>query len=82
VHLNKGKPILGWYHKESPQGMVKEPKWPNHFPRSFPLNVFTTIIYFILFLSISCLNIWLEVYFGIKNGNFKKIVFLIEMSFS
>jgi hypothetical protein len=47
------------------QGMVEKPKVPNHFPKPFPSYVFTTTIFFSC-LSIACINIWLEVYFGIK----------------
>jgi hypothetical protein len=53
----KGENIFGWYHQESLQGMKKEQKKLNHFPRPF---------IFLSCLLITCTNIWLEVYFGIN----------------
>jgi hypothetical protein len=41
-------------------------KSPNYFYRPFILNVFTTIKKNSSCLSIACINIWLEVYFGIS----------------
>jgi hypothetical protein len=42
-------------------------KQPIHFLGPFILNVFTTIKFFFSCLSITCTNIWLEVYFVINS---------------
>ncbi len=33
--MYKGESMIGWYHKESLQGMVKELNWPNNIFGSF-----------------------------------------------
>ncbi len=45
------EPILGWYHWESRQGMVKEPKIAKSFFLALLLNVFTTMIFFFMFIN-------------------------------
>jgi len=61
----KVKVSLGGTIRHHLKEWKKNQKHPNHFPRPFTLNVFTTIIFFFSCLSIACTNIWLEVYFGI-----------------
>jgi hypothetical protein len=66
IYVSLGEPILGWYYKEPPQGMVKEPKITKSFFGPFSLNFFTTINYHFSCLLISWFNMWLEVYLGIS----------------
>ncbi len=44
---------------------LRNQKWPNHFPGTFTLNVFTITNLFSHIYQFSCTNIWLEIYFGI-----------------
>ncbi len=66
---------LGGITKNHLKEWLKNQKESNHFLRHFTLNVFTTIIFFFSCLSIACTNILLEVYFGIKKLELKKIIF-------
>jgi hypothetical protein len=45
---------------------LRNQKWSNHFLGPNPLNIFITISFFFLCLSIACTNIWFEVYFEFK----------------
>ncbi len=68
-HIFLSKNILGWYHQELPQRMVKEPKTTNHFLGPFILNDNYEFFFFSC-SSIARTNIQFEVYFGIlKNRN-------------
>jgi hypothetical protein len=69
---SKANPSLGDTIRNHFKEWLKNKKWPNYFLGPFLLNVFTTINCYFSCLSIACLNIWLEVYFGIKKcENFK-----------
>ncbi len=48
-YKNEFGPNLGWSGttKNHLKGFLKEPKWPNRFPKPLPLNVFTLINLFI-----------------------------------
>jgi hypothetical protein len=60
-------PSLGGTTRNHLKEWLKNQKWPNHFHWPFSLNVFTTINFLLSCLSTTCHNIWLEVYFEIKN---------------
>jgi uncharacterized membrane protein YhdT len=63
----KGENILGWTIRNYLEEWLRNQKCTNHFPRPFTLNFFTIIIIFSC-LSIACINIWFEVYFGIEKS--------------
>jgi hypothetical protein len=66
------EPCLGGTTRNHLKEWLRNQKRPNCFPKPFTLNVFTTIIFFLMFIN----YIWLEVYFGII---FKIYIFLIKM---
>jgi hypothetical protein len=55
--LPLGKLIIWWYHFKK---WLKNQKWPNHFLGPFPLNVFTTIIFFSYIYSLYVLTYGLK----------------------
>jgi len=71
-----GEPILEWYHKEPPQGMVKEQKMDKSFSWAFSLNFFHNYNLF-FFAHVYLLH---ALIYGLKfilkqkkNENFKKL---------
>jgi hypothetical protein len=65
-----GESILGWYHYETLHEMKKEPKTTKSFSWVLCFKCFHNYNFFFSCLLVACINIWLEVYFGIlKNEN-------------
>jgi hypothetical protein len=74
-------PSLGGTTRNHLEEWLKNKKQPNHFPGPFSLKFFTTINIIFSSLSISCFNIWFEVYLGIfKIGKLENFIFLIKMA--
>ncbi len=68
-----GEPILGWYHQELLQGMVKEPKMTKWFLRPSSLSFFTTIIFFSHVYQLHALIYDLKFILELNNLDFKNI---------
>jgi hypothetical protein len=71
-----GKLIIGWYHFKK---WLKNQKWPNHFLKPFPLNVFIAIMFFSQIYSLHALTYALKFILEQKK-NFKKVLLLIVMA--
>jgi hypothetical protein len=58
-------PSLGGTTRNHLKEWLRNQKWSNHFLEPNPLNIFISISFFFLCLSIACTNIWFEIYFEI-----------------